>query len=239
MKTKLLFTLLLTLSGLVGTGQIKMRRLDELLDKNDSGWPLIQQWIKEAKNQVNVFPCDTLRAKDALYKSQVSTHSIMGAIIYHTGGIFIDNGWIRILGSGSEKLNRPLMDWNKGKTFQEIGDVPSFLLIADDAAGGFYALNGGRLGEDLGKVYYLPPDNLEWDALHLSYTDFLLFCLNGDLNKFFKGLRWKNWISDVSNLDGNMTYSFYPYLWTIEGKDVNKNNKSVVPIEEVYQLKRQ
>ena len=44
------------------------------------------------------------KAEFALYKTQVTTRSPMGAIIYETMNILIDNGWIRILGSGNEKI---------------------------------------------------------------------------------------------------------------------------------------
>ena len=128
-----------------------MRTLDELMNKTEPGWLLVQKWIDSAKNVVEILPCDTAKAKDALYKVQVTTRSPMGAIVYSTGGLLIDNGWIRILGSGHPKLARSLPDWNKGKTFNEFGESPSFLLIADDAVGGFYALNGGGLGKDAGK----------------------------------------------------------------------------------------
>ena len=111
------------------------------------------------------------------------------------------------------------------------------MLIADDAAGGFYAINGGGLGKDLGKIYYLSPDDLEWNSLDIGYTDFILFCFNGDLNKFYKNIRWKNWPEEVSKLDGNRVYNFYPFLWTKEGRDVNKTSRKSVPVEEVYRLK--
>ena len=111
------------------------------------------------------------------------------------------------------------------------------MLIADDAAGGFYAINGGGLGKDLGKIYYLSPDDLEWDSLDIGYTDFIRFCFNGDLNNFYKNIRWKNWPEKVSKLDGNRVYIFYPFLWTKEGRDVNKTSRKSVPVEEAYLLK--
>ena len=37
----------------------------------------------------------------------------MGAVIFETGGILIDEGWLRILGSGHPRLPRSLPDWNK------------------------------------------------------------------------------------------------------------------------------
>lgn len=216
------------------TAQNKMRQVEELINKTDPGWIPVDEWIKSAKNKVEVLPVDTSKAKDALYKTQVTTRSPMGAIIYMTGGLLIDDGWIRILGSGSSKINRTLPDWNKGKSFNEFGESPSFLLIADDAIGGFYLLNGGGLGEDLGKVYYLSPGNLEYEPLGLNYTQFLHFCFNNDLDKFYEGNRWTNWRNEVSTLNGDKVFNFYPFLWTKEGKDVNKNSRKAISVEEQY-----
>lgn len=211
-----------------------MRPVEELINKTDPGWTLVKDWIKSAKNKVEILPVDTTRAKDALYKIQVTTRSPMGAVVYMTGGLLIDNGWIRILGSGSEKLNRTLPDWNKGKSFKEFGDAPTFLLIADDAIGGFYLLNGGGLGNDLGKIYYFSPDDLEYEPLDITYTEFLQFCFDGDLDKFYKGKRWTTWINEVSQLDGDKVFNFYPFLWTKEGKDINKISRKMLPVEEQY-----
>lgn len=218
------------------TAQNKMKSAEELIDKADPGWTIVQDWIKTAKNKVEVLPVDAVNAKETLYKTQVTTRSTMGAVVFMTGGILIDDGWIRILGSGNSKFNRTLPDWNKGKSFKEFGEKPSFLLIADDAIGGFYLLNGGGLGKDLGKVYYFSPDNLEYEPLDISYSEFLGFCFNNDLDKFYDGNRWDGWRKDVSKLKGDQVYNFYPFLWTTEGSDINKNTRNVIPIEEQYSL---
>ena len=229
----------MTFIALTGSSQNKMRTVDELINKEDPGWTLVNDWVKSAKNKVEVLSVDTIKAKDALYKTQVTTRSIMGSIIYMTGGILVDDGWIRILGSGNSKLTRTLPDWNKGKSFKEFGETPSFLLIADDAIGGFYLLNGGGLGKDLGKVYYCSPDNLKFEPLDITYTGFITFCFNGDLTKFYDGQRWMDWRKEVSNLDGDKAFSFYPFLWSKEGKDINKDSRTVVPIEELYNFSLQ
>jgi Protein of unknown function DUF2625 len=231
---KLFFFLILTISTLTTLAQNKLRPIDELINQTQPGWTLVKKWIDSAKNKVEILSCDSAKAKDALYKTQVTTRSPMGAIIYSSGGLLIDNGWIRILGSGHNKLNRTLPDWNKGKSFNEYGDKPSFLLIADDAIGGFFAINGGQFGKDAGKVYYLSPDNLKWEPMDWTYTDFLNFCFNGNIEKFYEGLRWTNWKEDVSKLDGNSSYSFYPFLWTKEGKDINKDSIKIITIDEQY-----
>jgi hypothetical protein len=211
-----------------------MRPIDELITNADPGWTLVEEWINAAKNKVVLLPADPIKAKDALYKTQVTTRSPMGAIIYMTGGILIDDGWIRILGSGSPKLDRTLPDWNKGKSFEDFGEAVSFLLIADDAIGGFFLLNNGELGTDLGNVYYFSPDNLEYEPLNLTYSEFLLFCFNYDLDLFYEGNRWINWRDEVSKLDGNTVFNFYPFLWTKGGKDINKNSRKAIPVEEQY-----
>jgi hypothetical protein len=234
--TRPFIAIILTLLSLIAAAQNKMRSVDDLINKTDPGWTLVQAWIKSAKNKVEILVVDTVKAKDALYKTQVTTRSPMGAIVYMTGGLLIDDGWIRILGSGNTKLSRTLPDWNKGKSFREFGEPPSFLLIADDAIGGFYLLNGGGLGKDLGKVYYFSPDNLEYEPLDITYTEFLLFCFNSDLDKFYKGNRWRKWRSEVSKLNGDKVFNFYPFLWTKEGKDINKNSRKAIPIEEQYSL---
>jgi len=231
-----LFIILFNLFFLTINAQDKMRPLEELIDKTDSGWPIVEEMVTSAKNKVEILSVNSDKANDALYKTQVTTRSPMGAIVYHTGGILVDNGWIRILGSGNTKLGRSLPDWNKEKSFKEFGEAPSFLLIADDAIGGFFILNGGSLGEDLGKVYYFAPDNLEYEPLDITYTEFLDFCFNNDLNQFYKDNRWKNWQKEVSELDGNKVFSFYPYLWTNEGKEINKNSRKAIPVEQQYNL---
>lgn len=232
MRRKIAFILALFTLSL--SAQNKIRTLEELIDKSDPAWKIVEEQIKNAKNRVEVLPVDTIKAKDALTKIQVTTHSIMGSIVYMTGGILIDNGWIRILGSGSEKLTRSLPNWNKGKGFDDYGQQSRFLLIADDAIGGFFLLNGGGLGTDIGKVYYLSPDKLEYEPLEITYSEFINFCFNNNLDKFYKNLRWKNWEKDIDKLNGDEVFSFYPYLWSKEGKNINKTEKNKVPIEEQY-----
>ena len=217
------------------SAQTKMRSIEELI-ADTSGWPYIKELLKTAKNQVEILPVDQTKAKEALYQTQVTTHSTMGAIIYFTGGLLIDNGWLRILGSGNEKLNRSVPEWNKGKSINSSGEQPKFLLVADDAVGGFYAVNGGGLGKDIGNVYYLSPDNLNWEPLERGYTDFLDFCLNGDLSKYYEGLRWNTWKNDVKNIPGTSAFHIIPPLWTKEGKDINKDSRKAVPIQELYDL---
>jgi hypothetical protein len=215
--------------------QNKTRAITELTAYT-SGWEVVLQLVRHAKNNVEILPAKPDQAKEALFQTQVTTHSTMGALIYFSGGLLVDHGWIRILGSGNTRLNRSLPAWNKGKTFREFGERPGYLLVADDVAGGFFAINGGALGADAGNVYYFAPDGLQWEALHFGYADFISFCCSGNLKKFYEGTRWKNWEKDLTPISGEQAFFFYPFLWTVEGKDVEKVTRKIVPVQEVYKL---
>jgi hypothetical protein len=227
---------ILAFLSLTTFAQNKMESLDELINKTDPAWPLVQKWIDSAKNKVEVLGPDTLKAKEVLYNTQVSTYATLGAVIYNSGGIMIDNGWLRILGSGSPKLNRSISEWNKGKTIKEFGDKPAYLLVADDAVGGFFAVNYGAFGEDLKHLYYLAPNSLKWEPLGLGYTEFIRFCFDSDLSQFYKGLRWSTWNQFIANLDGSKSYSFRPYLWTEGGMDIEKCTRKLVTTEELFKF---
>jgi hypothetical protein len=213
-----------------------MRTLQELINVDDSGWAILQGWIEEAKNDIEILPCDKQNAEQALFYTQVTTRSLMGAIVYETGGILVDRGWIRLLGSGCEQMKRSLPEWNKGKTFNEFGEAPPFLLVADDAVGGFFAINGGFLGNDAGNIYYFSPDSLNWEGLEISYSEFLTFCFDGNLDDFYQNVRWSGWKEDVSILNPDFAYSFFPFLWTKEGKDINQVSRKAIPVGEIYNL---
>ncbi|QJB30921.1 DUF2625 domain-containing protein [Chitinophaga oryzae] len=224
---------LLGVNRLLTVVQTPKKSLGDLINTQEPGWELVTSWIGDATHKVTVLPATESKAKETLYATQVTTRSPMGAIIFNSGGILVDHGWIRILGSGHNTFNRTLHSWNINKTIFDEGNA-GFLLVADDAAGGFFAINSGGLGEDMGKVYYFDPAAMAWEALDISYSEFLLFCFEGDLGDFYRDLRWSNWEQEVSMLDGNEVFSFYPMLWTKEGKDINSVHRAKVPVEEHY-----
>jgi hypothetical protein len=224
-------------SLLLGAQSPKQKNLGQLINQKESAWPMVQQMIKDAKNKVEVLPRDKARAERELVASQVATGYPLGTVIFETGGILVDNGWIRILGSGSSKLGRSIMKWNEGKSFKKVGEQPSFLLIADDPVGGFYALNNGAMGkEDYGKVFYFAPDELKWESLGMGYSDFLAFCFSADLQGFYTGLRWKNWEKDISKLSPDKGYVFTPDIWTKQALDINKMSKKEALMQDIWSL---
>ena len=214
-----------------------MRTLEELINKEEPAWDLIQEWLQEAINSYEVLPRDAKRAETELLNAQITTRSPMGAILYETGGILINGGWIRLLGSGCERLDRGMFQWNKGKTFEDYGQPPAFLLVADDILGGFFAINVGAFGQDdLGQIYYLAPDTLSWEPMNCGYSEFVCWTLEGDIDLFYEPYYWKGWQEEVPKLNGNQVFSFFPFLWTKEGQQIEAVSRKVVPIEESYRL---
>ena len=163
-----------------------MKTFEELLNTQEPGWAVVQGWLREATNPVEVLPSVDENRKSALVAIQVTTRSPMGAIIYETGGILVDHGWIRILGSGCERLPRSMADWNRGRTYQDIGERPPCLLVADDVIGGFFALDSGGLGGKVGSMFYFVPDTLIWEPMEdMGYPEFVYWCFTGDVAKYY------------------------------------------------------
>ena len=205
-----------------------MKTLEELINREEPGITLVREWADSAGNQHEILQ-PSAQCEDVLLRVQVTTRSPLGAVAYETGGILIDHGWLRFLGCGNSKLTRTLPDWNHSR-------ADGFYLVADDVAGGFYALNSGAFGHDVGVAHYLSPDSLEWECLDMGYSGLLHWALNEDLSGFYDGLRWDTWHSDIAGLSGEQCMMFYPFLWCDEGSAEN-SHRGVVSIAEAYDLK--
>jgi uncharacterized protein DUF2625 len=205
-----------------------MAQLSELINTEDPGIDHIRRWIADATNSCEVLPASGGR-DEALLMTQVTTRSTMGAIVYETGGILVDGGWLRFLGSGHDRLKRTLPGWNEGRS-------SGFYLVADDAVGGFFAINGGRFGDDRGTVYYWPPDSLDWQSLGLDFTQFFVWSLSEGLAKFYSDLRWDSWREDSAALSPDRCFNFFPFLWTSQGS-VASSSRRDIPVTETFDLK--
>ncbi len=213
-----------------------MKTFEELLNLQEPGWAVVQGWLREATNPVEVLPPVEANRKSALVAVQVTTRSPMGAIIYETGGILVDHGWIRVLGSGCGRMPRSIADWNCGRTYHESGERPSYLLVADDVIGGFFALDGGGLGGKVGSMFYFAPDSVRWEPMEdMGYSDFVYWCFKGDLAKYYTDYRWQGWQEDVKNLPGDMAFNFVPFLWA-KAESLESRSRRAVPVAELYDL---
>ena len=184
-----------------------MRPLDQLILAENSAWPFVCETASKVPGRALIHP-PAETSPEALHRTQVTTRSPMGAIVYHSGGISIEEGWLRILGSGSPAIPRSLPDWNAGRS-------KHFYLIADDAVGGFFAIDGGGLGIEPGRVCYFSPRSLEWIPFDGGYTDFLIWACT-DFGNFYDYLRPSDWRQAVENLGPDRCFFFYPPLWAKE-----------------------
>lgn len=204
-----------------------MKSLEDLIDSRDPALPLIEKMLGAATLSYQLLPPSTESGR-VLSSLQITTRSTLGAIAYETGGLLIDHGWLRVLGSGHPQLPRNLVDWNNGRS-------DAYLLVADDAVGGFFSINGGGLGDDVGAMYYRAPDTLRWEQLDIGYTDFLGWALSDRLATFYDGLRWDAWRSDLQELRADQCFSFFPFLWTREGS-INESSRTLIDVGEQFEI---
>jgi hypothetical protein len=202
-----------------------------------AGWERILLIAGHSKNKVELLQKDSSRAELALAQSQLGTNTLLGSIIYNSGGILIDGGWIRILGSGCQKLTRSVPEWNAGKLSAMRNEEAFYLLVADDVLGGLFAIKASSKEEleTIGQVFYYGPNGLTWQSTGLSYASFIAYCFSGNLKDFYDDFRWKGWQEDIKTIDCNSVISCYPMLWTREGLQ-QKANRKLLAIETQWNL---
>nr|WP_211436974.1 DUF2625 family protein [Campylobacter curvus] len=215
-----------------------VKTLTELVNLEKPGWRLVREWAAEAKNHFEILPRDERLEGEELVALQVSTRSPMGAVVYESGGVLFYRGFVRLLGSGCDRMRRGLAGWNA----KMMPDLPMqgrpYLIVADDVVGWIFAINGGGLGEDIGKIYYLAPDTLEWEDMQFSYSDFVYWLFCGDVAKFYEPYFFEGWQDAVAKLGCDETFSSYPFLWSKEAQDmgVSALSRKAVSADESYRL---
>lgn len=63
-----------------------------------------------------------------------------------------------------------IYSFNLDKSFSEVGQMPSYLLVANDVLSVFFAINGGAFGGKAGNVFYYAPDSGKWEDTQLDYS---------------------------------------------------------------------
>lgn len=217
-----------------GATKTKTRGLQELVDKKQPGIELVRGWIRAAKNPVEELRVERADGERALVALQVTSRSPMGAIALETGGLLVDHGWVRVLGAGHKRLPRSIHEWNR-LVAGSAQRLPGTMLVADDVLGGFFAINGGGLKGAMGHVFYYSPQSLAWEDVAPSYSEWLMGIMTGDLEAFYKGLRWPGWRREVEPLTGDRGISVYPFLFT-SGEDISKRSRRPVPVGELWTL---
>lgn len=215
--------------------------LKNLINNAENGLPFVIEALKE---QIHAFVPVT-KAEDGdreLHALQVTTRSPMGAIAHSHAAIFLQHGFVRILGAGRHKdIERSIVSWTEGKfasaelTMQDGGKVvrPGGIVVADDVLGGTFALNGGGIPNvELGHIAYYCPTQLLWDDLGFGYSAFIEVMGNVDnFMSFYQDVLWDDWVSEVKNVHGDQALSVFPPLWA-ESKQ--SRSRRAVPVAEVY-----
>jgi Protein of unknown function DUF2625 len=161
----------------------------------------------------------------ALAALQVTTRSPLGAVAAHTGGLLVDGGWLRVLGAGCARLPRAIDRWNG------VGGAPRFaggLLVADDAAGGFFAWF-----REPRTVHYFAPDTLGWEDTGLGYGAWLEAMCTDTLARFYADLRWDGWEAEVPP---DRAAHFHPPLFA---RAEGPRSRKAVPVEEIWGLQQE
>jgi hypothetical protein len=157
-------------------------------------------------------------AERCLYRLQVTTRSVLGALAFHSGGVLVDHGWLRLLGGGHHPLP-DLATTNLVGPPSEGTSPPSSLHVARDVVGGIFAINGGALPGSLGHVCYFAPDALEWQPLGIGHGDFVAWAVGGGTDDFYSDLRWTGWERETEALGLDMGFSIFPPLFAAESAD--------------------
>jgi hypothetical protein len=212
------------------------RSLAELTDIGDPAWPDVQRLMGGSPWTVRVLPRTAHRAEKELLALQVSLRSVLGASIWHTGGMLIDHGWLRVFGSGSEELA-----WTPSRvsTRLGLGDANTFsmLAVASDVIGGLFALaNAEAPGVCRGDICYLAPDSLDWQPLGCGYEAWLTAMLSARLAEFAADLRWQGWESECDAVRPADGIAIYPPLWASESRPIERTARRSVPLEELWVL---
>ena len=214
------------------------RSLAELAVPHDA-WGTIQAWMAAAARPVEILPVEQGEGEQTLVALQVPTHTTLGTVAYRTGGILLDHGWIRILGAGHPRIGGGLRYWNESLGGDPLDPpVEKALIVAYDALGGLFALNGGKWPGDPGLAHYFTPDTRKWEPMGLGYSEFVEWAMSERLDMFYEGLRWSGWEDEIGRVGPDQAISVYPPIG-FHGEDgakipIAERDRRPIPAREVW-----
>ncbi len=202
------------------------RPLPELLSSGDEGWASITAWAAASPRTSLVLPVVPEQRAAALLGLQVTTRSVLGAMAWHTTGVLLDHGWLRLLGGEGSDLPSLLA---ANSTRLDGSGAPPYLVVALDVLGGRFAVNGGGLPADAGEVAYYGPDTLDWLPTGLTHGGFVEWAFTGETDTFYGDLRWDGWAAEVEGVPIDALLSVYPPPFSQEGRDIDAASRRCVP----------
>lgn len=141
-----------------------MKTSDELINKSEPGLDTVQQWLAEAKTRMKFCRETKIIPHGSFWLTGHDAFADRCNLLRLRRNFDRSRGRLRILGSGCKRLNRGIYDFTLGKSFAEARRMPSYLLVADDVLGGFFAINGGAFAGEAGNVFYYAPGSGEWEG---------------------------------------------------------------------------
>ena len=186
----------------------------------ETAWDEIAPVIAASPYPVTVLPPDPERAAQCLAGMGITTRSWLGAVIANSGGLLVDHGWLRVLGSGSGDLPDAMV---------EADPSGGGLIIAVDVLGGQFAWVPTEPGRPP-TVHYFGPDDLDWQDLEQGYGDWLYAMLAGSMTQFYDTLRWPGWEAEVAALTLAQGIHTWPPPSTVEGQDLGAASRQAVPM---------
>src|SRR6202035_2181748 len=177
------------------------RSLDELIDSANHAWPTVLTWLSTGVRRAAILPA-TPGGRQTLVGLQVTTRSPLGSIALETGGILVDECWLRLLGGTEPGETVGLLTWN-GLLPNAPPLVPGALVVAIDVLGGLFVINDVAFPDGRGHIWYFGPDTLEWLDTEMGYSDFVRWTVAGDVDRFYADLRWPSWRDETRSLSLN------------------------------------
>lgn len=188
-----------------------------------NAWDEVAPAIAAAPYPVRALSPDPDRAAEGLALLGITTRSWLGAVVANTGGLLIDHGWLRVLGSGGEGLP---------DVTAEADPALGGLIVAYDVLGGTFAwVPAGPDAKPT--VHYFGPDTLDWQDLEQVYSDWLHAVLAGSMTGFYESLRWPGWEAEVGALAPDRGLTVWPPPFSAEGKDLGAATRGGAPLLEV------
>ncbi|MFJ2591075.1 DUF2625 domain-containing protein [Streptomyces sp. NPDC087538] len=220
-----------------------MRGTDELINVDDPAWPELQELFAASTVPIKALPVGRGESRRCLLQMQVTARSVLGAVALNSGGLVLDDGWVRVFGGGSGEDDGSLPSLAQVNAFPANFDpawhLAKGLVVGHDVLGGVFALNGhdpevaGRPGVP-GQMTYFAPDTLEWEAMEMGHSVWISWMLSGRLEKFYEGLRWPGWREEAASLSFSQGISVIPFLWSQEAQaDLAATSRRAVPMREV------
>jgi hypothetical protein len=191
-----------------------------------STWAEISTVMTAAPYPVEALPTASDRAAASLAVLGITTRSWLGAVTANSGGLVIDHGWLRVLGSGHDGLPDVAAgsDPRTGR-----------LTVAFDVMGGQFVWMPAQQ-ETAPTVHYFGPEDLAWQDLELGYGDWLHAMLSGAVTRFYEPLRWPGWETEVIGLALDQGISAIPPPWTAEGKDLSVVSRKPIRLSELVDI---